>query len=357
MKHTIVRTATGLAVLMIVAAGCSINIKTNAKQDGGIFRSDNGGTVWTQIVEAGKNSKGKAVRIDGLNIQFIQFDPQKSLTMYLGTDVAGIYRSDNGGDSWVKTASPSPSYRAFAIDPHTPSILYASQGGTITKSSDGGAHWSTIYLESKPDRIFNVLLVHPTDSSMIYAASNKAEILLSKDYGNTWQLYSTLGIPDQIRTMFFAPTSSTTLIALTAANGLYRSTTNGQTWASLKPNLAKFPKANAISSIATVPTKADTFYIGSGYGLLVTNDQGTSWLPIQTLVPFGSQAIQFVAVNPTDTSIIYVVVGNRLRKSIDGGKTWDAKIIIPSTRLISGLVINPEKPDQLYLGSVKPKKK
>lgn len=357
MKHLLVRTAAILASLTMVAAGCSINIKTGAVQDGGVFKSDNGGTVWTQIVDAGKNAKGKPVRIDGLNIQFIRFDPQKPSTMYLGTDLGGIYRSDNGGTSWVKTASPAPSYQAFAIDPRSTSTLYAAQGGTITKSTDGGAHWSTIYLESKPDRAFTVLLVNPTDSSKIYAASNKAEILLSKDYGNTWQLYSSLGITDQIRTMFFASTSSTTLIALTGLNGLYRSTTGGETWVSLKPNLVKFKGANSISSIATIPLKADTFYIGSGYGLLITNDQGTSWEPIQTLVPFGSQPIQFVVVNPASTNVLYVVVGNRLRKSIDGGKTWDAKIIIPSTRLISGLVMNPEAPDQLYIGTVKPKKK
>ncbi len=357
MRNNIVRTIAVLIGTAVLSAGCSISFKTGGPQDGGPFRSVDGGIHWQHIVDAGKNAKGKPVTIDSLDIVFFRFDPKNPSTIYLSTVGNGLYRSDNSGDLWVRTGIAPGSYRAFAIDPTATSILYAAKEGTIVKSVDGGAKWTTIYYESKPDRAFTDLAVNPSEPSTIYASTNKGEILLSKDFGNTWQLYSRIGAADSIRSLFFAPNSSVVMYALSAANGLFKSTTGGQTWVALKPNMAKYANAWAITSIATLPDKQDVMYIGSGYGLLSTVDGGTTWVPIQTLVPFSSQPISVVAVNPQNPSIIYVIVGNRLRKSIDGGKTWDAKILIPSSRLVSTMKLNEAKPDELFIGTRRPPKK
>lgn len=344
------------ALFLILGAGCSISITTNAVQDGGMFRSEDAGTTWAQAVSAGKTAKGKAIRIDGVNVNFIKFDPTDVNTLYISTNV-GMYRTDQSGALWVKLGLPAASYSAFAIDPQATSIQYAANGGTIYKSTDGGTHWSIIYLESKPDRSFTVLTVNPVNSSTLYAATNRGEVLLSKDFGNTWQLYSALDVIDPIRTFIFAPTSTANVFVLTQSKGLYKSTDGATTWTSLKSTLTKYPNANNISSLVMLPSKPNTLYIASGYGLLISNDAGASWQPIQTLVPFSSQAIQQVAVNPLNPDILYVIVGNRIRKSVDGGKTWDAKIIVPSSRILSTLAINLARPDELFIGTVKPAKK
>lgn len=357
MTTTIVQKLIVLCTSAVLVSGCSISIKTGGPSDGGVYRSRDGGLKWQHVVNAGKNSKGKPVTIDSLDIIFLRFDPKNSSTIYASSTASGIYRSDNSGDLWVRMGIPPNSYRAFAIDPSSTSILYAAKGGTIMKSADGGAVWSTIYVESKPDRGFTDLAVNPAASNMVYASTNKGELLLSKDFGNTWELYSSIGVADSVKSLFFAPGSGVVMYALSAGNGLYKSTTSGQTWVSLKPNMAKFPNAWSISSIATLPGKQDILYIASGYGLLLSTDGGGTWQAIQTLVPFGSQRIQFVGVNPQNTNIIYVVVGNRLRKSLDGGKTWDAKILLPTSRLISAMKLNDEKPDELFIGTVKPAKK
>lgn len=357
MKKHFIRVIAAFVGTTLIASGCSISFKTSGSQDGGAFRSVDGGIHWKQVVNAGKNAKGKPVTLDSLDVIFFRFDPKNASTIYLSTTANGLYRSDDGGDLWVRTGIAPGSYRAFAIDPTAPSILYAASGGTIVKSVDGGAKWTTIYIESKPDRAFTDLAVNPTASNTVYASTNKGEILLSKDFGNTWQLFSKIGIADSIRSLFFAPGSGVVMYALSAGNGLFKSITTGQTWVTLKPNMLKFPNAWVITSIATLPEKQDTIYVGSGYGLLSTVDGGTTWQPIQTLVPFSSQPISFVAVNPQNPSIVYVIVGNRLRKSADGGKTWDAKILIPTSRLVSTMKLNTEKPDELFIGTTRPPKK
>lgn len=343
------------ATLLTIGSGCSISFKSSGSLDGGMFRSKDAGTTWVQAVNAGTTAKGKAVRIDGVNVNFVRFDPNNVDTLYIGTNV-GMYRTEQSGGSWVKLGLPAASYGSFAIDPNATSILYAAHGGTIYKSSDTGVKWSIVYYESKPDRAFTTLTVHPTNSSFVYAGTNRGEILLSKDFGNTWQLYSSIGIIDPVRTMLFA-SGNTTMFILTQTKGLYKSVDSGTTWLSLKATLTKYPNANNITSLATLPNKPDTLYIASGYGLLLTNDGGTSWQPIQTLVPFSSQPINLVAVNPENPSIIYVIVGNRVRKSLDGGRTWDAKIVVPTSRNLSTLALNTARPDELFIGTVKPAKK
>lgn len=345
------------ASLFLIAAGCSINIRTVRQADGGVFRSDDAGVTWRQVVRAGTTAKDKPIAIDNLDVGFVRFDPTNAQTLYLATRGGGLYRSDNAGEDWVKTGLGLGSPTALAIDPQTPSILYAASGGTIAKTIDGGAHWTSIYFETKPDRSISDLVVRPSSPNEILAATSTAELLLSKDFGNTWQLFSSLNVPDRIVQLLFASGSSSTLYAQTAGNALFKSTDGGATWTSLKQNLKAFQKAASITSVATLPGAPDTLYIASGYGLLVTTDGGTTWRPIQTLVPFASQPMQLVAVNPDNPRVLYVIVGNRLRKSDDGGTNWDAKIIIPTGRLIFTLALNPKNPDQVFVGTVKPKKR
>lgn len=352
VRQTIFAAAAGV---IMTAQGCSISFRTGGALDGGAFRSNDGGTTWTHVADAGTTAKGKPIRIDNLNVEFIRLDPTTSSTVYLSSRGAGLYRSDDSGDRWTKTGLSSGTYTALAIDPTVPSILYAAAGGVITKSSDGGATWTPIYVESKPDRFVTDLAIKPTDSSVLLAATNRGDILLSRDYGNTWQLLSSLTPVDHISQLLFPPTNGTTVYALTRTNGLFHSTDAGATWQSLKQSLQAYPGSTTVSSMATVAGQSDTLYLASGYGLLVTRDGGATWQPINTLVPFGSQPIQAVAVNPRNQATLYVIVGNRFRKSSDGGATWDAKITVPTTRLLTALMLNADLPEQLFIGSIKPK--
>lgn len=338
----------------IIGASCSLTVRTSRQLDGGVYRSDDAGLTWAQAVRAGQTKKNRPILIDDVDVRYVRFDPLNPTILYLGVTGA-IYRTEDGGSSWVRTGIPAGTYPAFAIDPETTSLLYAATGGTILKSSDRGTTWQPIYYESKPDRSITDLAVTPEESNRVLAATSTGELILSTDFGNTWQLLSSLGKPVIITRLFFASGSRGTLYAL--ADALYQSTDGGVTWNSLAPTLAAFPNASSITSIATLPGRPASLSIATGYGLLVTNDSGRTWTPIQTLVPFSSQPIQLVSVNPNDTEVIYVIVGNRLRKSIDGGRTWNAKITIPTSRIISTLALNPEHPDQLFLGTIKPRKR
>jgi photosystem II stability/assembly factor-like uncharacterized protein len=59
-----------------------------------------------------------------------------------------VFKSTNGGGNWsvVNTGLTSTYVTALAIDPATPTTLYAGTdgGGGVLKSTNGGGNWSAV---------------------------------------------------------------------------------------------------------------------------------------------------------------------------------------------------------------------
>src|SRR3989454_748999 len=84
---------------------------------------------------------------EGGSISALAVDPQTPTTLYAGTTSAGVFKSTDGGTHWraVNAGLGATTVRALAIDPQTASALYAATwGGGVFKSTDGGANWSGI---------------------------------------------------------------------------------------------------------------------------------------------------------------------------------------------------------------------
>ena len=117
-----------------------------ALTSGGLFKTTDSGSSWTALGN-----------IAGVNI--IGLDPTSSSTVYAGT-VRGVVKTTDGGRSWSPAGLSNIGVRAFAIDPHAPSTLYANgaaaspgdphEGGNIYKSVDGGASWTSVSLGFTP---------------------------------------------------------------------------------------------------------------------------------------------------------------------------------------------------------------
>src|SRR5438477_10566441 len=77
-------------------------------------------------------------------INALAIDPQTPTTLYAGTSGPGVFKSTDGGTTWraVNTGlDPRRCCFALAIDPQTPTTLYASTDGGVFKSTDGGESW------------------------------------------------------------------------------------------------------------------------------------------------------------------------------------------------------------------------
>jgi photosystem II stability/assembly factor-like uncharacterized protein len=107
-------------------------------------------TTQAGIVSAGINvwtSNGP----EGGRIYALAIDPATPSTLYAGID-DDVFKSTNGGGSWslVNTGLGNPvpivfTVMALAIDPATPTTLYAgTEGGGVLKSTNGGGSWSPV---------------------------------------------------------------------------------------------------------------------------------------------------------------------------------------------------------------------
>ena len=83
---------------------------------------------------------------DGGMINALAIDPATPSTLYAGTWGGGVFKSADGGASWsaVNTGLPATDVYALVIDPATPSTLYAGTNGGVFKSTNGGAAWEAV---------------------------------------------------------------------------------------------------------------------------------------------------------------------------------------------------------------------
>ncbi len=71
-------------------------------------------------------------------------DPNDSNIVYLTSDVSGVYKSIDGGDTWKPkcTGLESLDVASVAVDPSNSNNVWASTGLGLYKSEDAGDSWT-----------------------------------------------------------------------------------------------------------------------------------------------------------------------------------------------------------------------
>ena len=117
--------------------------------------------VWTSIGPEG-----------GL-VQAVAIDPATPTTLYAGTYGSGVFKSTNGGESGspVNTGLSNTNVRSLVIDPLTPTTLYAGTGGGVFKSTNSGESWSA-FNPGLPDTRIGALAIDPLTPTSLYAGTD-----------------------------------------------------------------------------------------------------------------------------------------------------------------------------------------
>jgi len=109
----------------------------------------------------------------------LAIDPALPDIIYAGTDGGGMLKSSDAGSTWtavntgLESGSQFQAITALTIDPSVPTTLYAGTfgGDGVFKSSDGGDHWAAIDT-GLPRAAFKGLAIDPGSPSTIYAAES-----------------------------------------------------------------------------------------------------------------------------------------------------------------------------------------
>ena len=152
---------------------------------------------------------------EGGTINALAIDPQTPSTLYAGTSGGGVFQSPDGGASWraINTGLTIPYINALAIDPQTPSTLYTGTNGAgVFQSPDGGASWRAIN-SGLTDTIIKALAIDPVSPSALYAGASMGGVFLSTDGGASWSAINTGLTSTYIFALAIDPQTPSTLYA------------------------------------------------------------------------------------------------------------------------------------------------
>ena len=288
-------------------AGSSSTIYLGAAS-GGIFKTTNSGSSWTNIF-----STAATISIGDLAI-----GPDNPQLIYAGTGEAnassqsfrgdGIYKSTDGGNTWEHSGLDQSAYFGrVIIDHQNENRVFAAVFGNlfspdehrgIFRTTDGGLNWEKVLFIS--DSTSGIDLVqHPTNPDILYAAM--------------WERMRGLNYRRS-----FGQTS-----------GIWKTTDGGDTWTEL---LTGLPKGGYVGRIGLTispsdPNRLYAFYDNqSEVAVYRTNNGGNNWSrtndnAIQGMNSTFGWYFGQVRVHPQFPDIIYLM-GVDLFYSSDGGNTY-----------------------------------
>lgn len=177
-------------------------------------------------------------------IRVIAAHPSDKKTAFIGAAMGGVWKTTNGGTSWFPLSDNAYSLAvgALAIDPANPNILYAGTGEQtqnvdayygvgILKSVDSGKTWIPSGLNNVG--AFSKVIVHPTNTSTIYAAGSRSGggVYISDDAAKTWRKAAGGLPPGDVTDLALAMDGTTAVLyAGLASQGTFRSNDGGVTW-------------------------------------------------------------------------------------------------------------------------------
>jgi hypothetical protein len=278
--------------------------------DHAVYVSTDGGSTWS-------GAGGLAASVTYLSLDYasdgavyvgIQDD---SLNVYGGVDVL---KSINAGASWTPTGGTTLGYiaevRAARSDPLR---LFATDGGGLVTSANGGTSWTAVTLVPPSCSVTN-FSIHPTIAKSVFVSCYTTGIGISADATIASPVWTTVG----------------------QANGLTANGTDSAQVASIGV------PANYASS--------GVLYAGSTFGgLFLTSNSGTNWSEIDN--GFQSVDIRSIATHPFDANVILAGAADSfstaksLYRSSDSGGTWPVSINGLNAEQIRSIKIDPTTVD------------
>jgi photosystem II stability/assembly factor-like uncharacterized protein len=288
---------------------------------GGTYRTIDGGDSWTWLNGGGLPHPW----VDELLVH-----PTEPSTVYQIVDVADVYRSRNGGDSWsvVWEDFRFSSVVALAPSPSDPDVIYACKNGFgLFKSEDGGDSWRFLH-HSEIDYTYTIA-VHPEDANVVLSGSNPkpfqnwAMIRRSTDGGTTWSTPLRVDGSGGFTSIAFDPSDPRTVYATSIGEeggNVYVSQDTGISWALLNEAFTMCTVWGQ-PQLVGAPNDPNTVYAATWLGgTWRTVDAGASWRLLGN-APISATSLAVDALHPA-----VLFLGDRssptVWRSTDGGDSW-----------------------------------
>lgn len=271
--------------------------------------------------------------------------------IYLGHDVGGAWRSEDGGATWYKCLDKGlflPVCLGIAVDPANPDIAFitvdnsfnwmavAAEG--VYRTTDGGENWTRVLAEatnytSSDHRMFQETIAHDpttadstTPASRWYAAIHNGGLYRSDNGGVTWSSspVSSLVGHASVHVVRPHPTDARTVYVGTS-QGLFRSDSLGRNLAAV----GNLPASEVTSVFVNPRNPAEVLAVVENVGLYRSTNSATTFVQVR------AHNSAHVFVNPNYPSSMFLIsLSGTSYSTINGGTTWAA---LPNATTFPGL--------------------
>jgi photosystem II stability/assembly factor-like uncharacterized protein len=291
---------------------------------GGIFRSNNGGDSWNPQPNGSLDSQ----------IYSMSINPIDSAIVYASTFTGGVLKTSSGGSSWSIVGLKDYEIAATAIDPNTPQVLYSGTNGNgLYKSWDAGANWQH-YQQGLHAVKATAIQVSPANSQQLYASLLVTGVEQSGDGGQNWSNLGSGLSKTNVFGLVIPPDQPNILFALTESSGLYHCDLQGTCWQKI--------------TISFPLTAQEAF--GPEHPFW---EQPFLEFEEETSDPFAVSATPALLVMkfaPSNPQVAYLgTSGAGVYKSANGGSSWTTAGL--SNTKIVGLTVDAANPSRVFAAS------
>jgi photosystem II stability/assembly factor-like uncharacterized protein len=241
-----------------------------------------------------------------------------------------VWRSDDDGDDPVSILNAEHLVLALALSPdfaRDGTLAVATRGKQVRMSSDGGATWRTTDL---PGVGFG-LEFSPrfAEDRTLWVASYLSGLLRSTDAGLTFERVAGLD-EENLNDIAVAPTwpESRDLFVSTQEHGIFRSRDGGETWKACGLRVALSDQAwNHYGELALSPDypRDPTLFCAAFEGLYISDDAGDNWYESNINPTHIGRAIELSPGFERDNHVFAQTYGNPSLVSTDRGDTWEMR--------------------------------
>lgn len=358
---------------------------------GRTMQTTDGGANWIALYS--RRSEGNGWTSTGLDVTTTygyHFDPFDHNRQFISTTDIGLFRSEDGGKSWVSSTQgvpkewmnttywivfdPSVKGRVWSVNSWTHDLprpkmwrrkTILDYRGGVCRSDDGGRTWTKSNNGMEPTAPTHILLdpTSPQDARVLYVAAFGRGIYKSADGGKTWALKNAGIVQKEPFAWRIARDSKGTLYVLVARRSedgsigndgdgaIYRSTDGAEHWIPV----AMPQGSNAPNGLAVDPNAPDRLYLaawardkgehGDGGGIFLSEDGGKTWKQVLER----DRHIYDVTIDPRDANILYAAgFESSAWRSTDRGEHWTR---IPGFNFKWGhrVIPDPENPKMVYI--------
>jgi photosystem II stability/assembly factor-like uncharacterized protein len=321
---------------------------------GRIMKTVDGGENWEALYSQGDDGGYTTTGLDPTTCYGVHFDPFNPQRMFITYTDIGLFRSENGGRSWISSTGAGVP-RAWR------NTTYWLEFDPAVK----GKMWAVMSANHDIPRLRMIPRRGIT-------AKFHGGVVVSTDGGVTWKT-SGSGLPDMAATHILldpkSPPEARVLYVTGFGQGVFKSIDGGKTWAPKNIGLPENEPLtwrmamdkNGVLYVTTIRRSQNGKYGTDDDGWVFrSRDGGESWQKLP--LPAGLTGPVAITPDPENPARLYLSAWGRYVRystlppeqggvflSTDAGETW--KNVLDASRRIYDVTVDPKDPNIVYAGA------